>query len=52
MVHRRQFLKIYSLKLGDIWQNNFFFDCVLNNKNFKMEVEQMIFCNTFNNYSK
>ena len=40
MVHRRGFLKIYSLKLCDIWQN-FYFYCILNNENFKMEVEQM-----------
>ena len=32
MVHRRGFLKIYSL--------NFYFYRILNNENFKMEVEQ------------
>ena len=37
MVHRKRFLKIYSLKFCDIWQN------ILNNKNFKMEVEQTNF---------
>ena len=39
MVHRRGFLKIYSLKFCDIWQN-FYFYRILNNENFKMEVEQ------------
>ena len=39
MVHRRRFLKIYSLKFCDIWQK-FYFHHILNNKNFKMEVEQ------------
>ena len=39
MVHRRRFLKIYSLKFCDIWQN-FYFYRTFNNKNFKMEVEQ------------
>ena len=42
MIHRRQILKIYSLKFGDIWQN-FYFYRILNNENFKMAVEQMIF---------
>ena len=42
MVHRRQFLKIYSLKFCDIWQN-FYFYRTFNNKNFKMEVEQTNF---------
>ena len=42
MIHRRQFLKIYSLKFCDIWQN-FYFYRILNNENFKMAVEQMIF---------
>ena len=41
MVHRRRFLKIYSLKFCDIWQN-FYFYRILNNENFKMEVEQKI----------
>ena len=50
MVHRRRFLKIYSLKVCDIWQN-FYFYRIVNNENFKMEVEQTIFLNTFNNYS-
>ena len=40
MVHRRQFLKIYALKFCGIWQN-FYFYRTFNNKNFKMEVEQM-----------
>ena len=35
MVHRRGFLKIYSLKLCDIWQN-FYFYRILNNENFKI----------------
>ena len=42
MEHRRQFLKIYSLKFGYIWQN-FYFNHVLNNENFIMEVEQTNF---------
>ena len=42
MEHRRRFLKIYSLKFCDIWQN-FYFYCILNNENFKMEVEQTNF---------
>ena len=42
MVHRRRFLKIYSLKFCDIWQN-FYFYRILNNENFKMEVEQTNF---------
>ena len=50
MVHRRRFLKIYSLKFCDIWQN-FYFYRILDNENFKMEVEQTNFRATFNNYS-
>ena len=42
MVHRRRFLKIYTLKFWDIWQS-FYFYCILNNENFKMEVEQTNF---------
>ena len=42
MVHRRRFLKIYSSKFCDIWQN-FYFYRILNNENFKMEVEQTNF---------
>ena len=42
LVHRRRFLKIYSLKFCDIWQN-FYFYCILNNENFKTEVEQTNF---------
>ena len=42
MVHRRQFLKIYSLKYCDIWQN-FYFYHTFYDKNFKMEVEQTNF---------
>ena len=42
MVHRRRFLKIHSLKFCDIWQN-FYFYRILNNENFKMEVELMNF---------
>ena len=42
MIHRRRILKIYSLKFCDIWQN-FYFYRILNNENFKMAVEQMIF---------
>ena len=41
-VHRRRFLKIYSLKFCDIWQNSYFYR-ILNNENFKMEFEQRIF---------
>ena len=40
MVHRRTFLKIYSLKFCNIWQK-FFFYCILNNEN--MAVEQTNF---------
>ena len=39
MVRRRRFLKIYSLKLCDIWQN-FYFYRILNNEDVKMEVGQ------------
>ena len=42
MVNRRRFLKIYSLKFSDIW-TNFYFYRVLDNENFKIEVEQTIF---------
>ena len=42
MVNRRRFLKIYSLKFCDIWRN-FYFYRILDNENFKMEVEQTIF---------
>ena len=42
MVHRRRFVKIYSLKLSDIWQNFYFYQ-ILNNENFKVEVEQTNF---------
>ena len=42
MVHRRQFLKIYSLKFFEIRQN-FYFYRILNNENFKMEFEQTNF---------
>ena len=42
MEHRRRFLKIYSLKFCDIWQN-FYFYRILNNENFKMGVEQTNF---------
>jgi len=42
MVHRRRFLKMYSLKFCDIWPN-FDFYRILNNGNFKMGVEQTYF---------
>ena len=42
MVDRQRFLKIYSLKFCDIWQNCYFYR-ILNNENFKMEVEQTNF---------
>ena len=42
IVHRRRFLKIYSLKFCDIRQI-FYFYRILNNENFKMEVEQTNF---------
>ena len=42
MVHRRRFLQIYALEFVDIWQN-FYFYRILDNENFKMEVEQTIF---------
>ena len=38
MVHKRRFLKIYSLEFCDIWQY-FSFHHILRNENFKMEVE-------------
>ena len=42
MVQRRRFLKIYSLRFCDIWQN-FYFYRILNNENFKVEVKQTNF---------
>ena len=44
MVHRKQFLQIYSLKFCNIWQNLYFYR-ILNNENFQnlMEVKQMNF---------
>ena len=42
MVYRRQFLKIYSLKFCDTWQN-FYFYRILNNENLKMQFEQTNF---------
>ena len=42
MVHRRRSLKIYSLKFCDLCLN-FYFYRILNNENFKMEVEQTNF---------
>ena len=42
MVHRRRFLKIYSLKFCDIWLE-FYLYRILNNENFKMKVEQTNF---------
>ena len=42
MVQRRRFLKIYSLKFSDIWQN-FYFYRILNNESIKMEFEQTNF---------
>ena len=48
MVHRKRFLKIYSLKFCGIWQN-FYFSRILNDEKFKTEVEQTFF-HTFNNY--
>ena len=42
VVQRRRFLKINSLKFCDIWQN-FSFYRILNNENFKKEVEQTNF---------
>ena len=40
---RRRFLKIYALKFGDIFLQNFYFYRILNNENIKMEVEQTNF---------
>ena len=40
MVHRKRFLKIYSLKFCDVWQNVYFY---LNDDNLKMEVEKTNF---------
>ena len=42
MVHRRRFLKTYSLEFCDTWQN-FYFYRVLNVEDFKMEVERTNF---------
>ena len=42
MVHKRRFLKIYSLKFCDIRQNVYFYR-IWDNENFKMEVEQKNF---------
>ena len=42
MVSRRRVLKIYSLKFCDVWRN-FYFYRILDNENFKMEVEQTTF---------
>ena len=42
MVHRKRFLKIFSLKFCDIWQN-VYFHRILNNENFEMEVEKTNF---------
>ena len=42
MVHRRRFLKIYSLNFCDIWQNVYFYR-ILNNENFTMGVEHKNF---------
>ena len=50
MVHRRRFLKIYSLTFCDFWQN-FYFYCILNNESFKMDVEQTNFVTHLINYS-
>ena len=45
MVHRRRFLKVYSLKFCDIWQN-FSFYRILDNESLTDE-----FRDTFNNYN-
>ena len=42
IVHRRRFLKIYSLNFCDIWQNVYFYR-ILNNENFTMGVEHKNF---------
>ena len=39
---KQWYTEIYSLKFCDIWQN-FYFYRILNNENFKMEVEPTIF---------
>ena len=41
MVHRRQFLKIYSLKFCHIWQNYYFYH-TFNNKNLKWKLNGQI----------
>ena len=51
MIHRRRFLKIYSLKFCDKGQN-FYFYRILNNENFKMEVEEMVFVTQFEIFKK
>ena len=50
MVHRKRFLKIYSLKFCDIWQN-FYFYRILYNENFKMEVERTNYVTHLIDYS-
>ena len=42
MAHRRLKMKIFSLKFCDIW-HNFYFYRILNDDDFKMEVEQTNF---------
>ena len=39
----RRFLKNLTLKFCDIWQNFYLYHNILNNENFKMEVEQTNF---------
>ena len=51
VIHGRWFLKIYSLKFCDIWQN-FYFYRILNNENFKMEVEETVFVTQFEIFKK
>ena len=43
MVHKRRFLKIYSLEFCDIWLNFSFYRILSNDQSFKMEVEQTNF---------
>ena len=42
MAAKKTMVHIYSLKFCDVWQN-FYFNRILYNENFKMEVEQTIF---------
>ena len=51
-VHGRQFLKICSLKLCDIFSQNVYFYHILTNENFKWKLNRrFLWHNIINNYS-